>query len=85
MSPQLEQVLQEVERLTPEERLELVQRVVEGLRKPAMPNAAKPVKHRISEFYGIASGLLPERDAQEWVNELRENWSEREAQWSQPT
>ncbi len=82
MSPLLEQVLRQAEQLEPEERLELVQKVVEGLRKPEENGNARPAKHRVSEFYGIAPDLLEGRDAQEWVNELRDEWSEREAQWS---
>jgi len=70
-----------VERLTPEEQLELIQQVAEGLKKPELIGTAKPRKHRVSEFYGISPNLLEGKDAQEWVNELRYEWSDREAQW----
>jgi hypothetical protein len=81
MSPLLQTVLEQAEQLAPEERLELIQRIVESLRKQSV-NAVKPAKHRVSEFYGIAPNLLQEQDAQEWVNGLRDEWSDRAAQWS---
>lgn len=74
----LQQVLKQVEQLTPEERLELIHRVVESLRKPELLDKTELAKRRVSDFYGIAPDLLERRDAQEWVNELRNEWSIRE-------
>lgn len=82
MSLLLQALLQQAEQLTPEERLELIRQVAEGLKQSEIIGAAKPKKHRVSEFYGIAPNLLEGKDAQEWVNELRDEWSDREAQWS---
>ncbi|HEY9647803.1 MAG TPA: hypothetical protein V6C88_15615 [Chroococcidiopsis sp.] len=82
MSPLLQEVLRQVEQLLPAERLELVQKVLEGLKKPNFPENSTLAKRRVSEFYGIAPNLLEGRDAQEWVNELRDEWSERETGWS---
>lgn len=31
-------------------------------------------KRKLSDFYGIAPNLLGGQDAQEWVNELRQEW-----------
>ena len=83
MSPLLQEVLRQAEQLVPEERLELIQRVAEGLKKPEILSSVKPAKHRVGEFYGIAPNLMEGRDAQEWVNEMRDEWSAREVQWSQ--
>jgi len=82
MSPLLQEILKQAEQLTSEERLELVQKVLAGLDQLESIDQIKPAKHRVSEFCGIAPHLLGGQDAQEWVNELRDEWSEREAQWS---
>ncbi len=76
MSQLLQEVLRQAQ-LEPEERLELIQRGVEGLKKPDIVSSVKPAKHRVSEFYGIAPTLLEGRDAQKWVNELRDEWYDR--------
>jgi hypothetical protein len=75
MSPLLEEVLKQVEQLTPEDRRELIRQVSQGL---ADQPGSKRLKHRLSEFRGIAPDLLQSKDAQEWVNELRDEWDERE-------
>jgi hypothetical protein len=80
MSPLLEEVLRQAEQLAPEERLALVEKVMEGLKQSE--HSSPSVRHQVSDFYGIAPNLLEGRDAQEWVNALRDEWSEREAQWN---
>ena len=75
MSPLLQEVLKQAEQLTPEDRRELIRQISYGLTN--LPVSEKP-KHRLSEFRGIAPNLLQGKDAQDWVNELREEWDERE-------
>ncbi len=74
MSPLLQQVLQQIEQLTTEEQLEVISHATEQLKKRTVP----PKKRKLSEFRGIAPNLLAGKDAQEWVNELRDEWDERE-------
>jgi len=74
MSPLLQQVLQEIDRLTTEEQLEVISHTTEQLKRQTV----KPKKRKLSEFRGIAPNLLEGRDAQDWVNELRGEWEERE-------
>ncbi len=75
MSPLLQDLLQQAEQLSYEERLELIRGVAESLK--SQPNQTSG-KRKLSEFRGIAPNLLEGRDAQDWVNELRGEWEERE-------
>jgi hypothetical protein len=81
MSPLLEEVLRQAEQLAPEDRLVLVEKVMEGLKQSEPVSRSPSEKYRVGDFYGIAPNLLEGKDAQEWVNELRDEWSAREAQW----
>ncbi len=74
MNPLIEPLLRQAEQLPQEARLELISRLVDQLR---MQNAPLSRKRRVSEFRGIAPKLLMGMDAQIWVNELRDEWSDR--------
>lgn len=76
MSPLLKQVLQEIEQLTIEEQLEVISHTTEQLKRWTLtqPNP----KRSWQELCGIAPNLLNGQDAQEWVNQLRSEWDERE-------
>ncbi len=76
MSPQLQQVLQEIEQLTLEEQLEVISHTTEQLKRRA--EGKSQTKRRWQELRGIAPNLLDGKDAQQWVNELRNEWDERE-------
>ncbi len=71
MSPNLQIILQQAEQLTPEERLELIRQIAEGL-KSARTTPQK--KRSWRELRGIAPDRLEGKDAQQWVNELRSEW-----------
>ena len=79
MSPLLEQVLQEIEQLTLEEQFAVLNHTTEQLKRRTIKNK----KHKLSEFRGIAPNLLGGRDAQDWVNEIRGEWEEREKRISE--
>jgi len=68
MSPLLQQVLQQVEQLALEERLELIQQVAEGLKKSG---AIAHPKSRWSDLKGLAPYPMMGEDAQEWVSRTR--------------
>ena len=77
MSPLLEAILKQVQQLSNDDRLELIQQVAEQMKScPAEPKR----KHKVSEFRGIAPNLLEGKDAQDWVNELRSEWDDLEKQ-----
>ena len=76
MSSNLQIILQQAEQLTPEEKLELIQQVAEGLKSDRV-TTLQP-KRSWRELRGINSNVLEGKDAQVWVNELRSEWDERE-------
>jgi hypothetical protein len=75
MSPLLEQILQEIEQLSPDEQKQLSERLAERVKSSEVVNQPK---RSWQELRGIAPNILGGRDAQEWVNELRNEWEERE-------
>jgi hypothetical protein len=75
MSLLLEQILQEIEQLSPEERKQLSKRLAERIKSF---ETVSQRKRSWQELRGIAPNILEGKDAQEWVNELRDEWKERE-------
>lgn len=73
MSPLLQHLLQQVEQLTLEERLELIQQVAEGLKKAGTIAHSKP---RWSDLKGLAPYPMMGEDAQEWVSRTRQEADE---------
>lgn len=70
MSPLLQTILQQVELLSDQECLELIQQVAEQMKsRPSEPRR----KHKISEFQGIVKYPFCGEDAQEWVTRNRED------------
>ena len=66
----LEKIEKEVERLTPQEQLKLVERLARRLRITGL--AAKR-ELDWNKLYGLGKGLWKGEDAQEYVKRLREN------------
>ncbi len=67
----LEKIEKEIERLTPQEQLKLVERLAHQLRKTGLT-----IKKELdlNKLYGLGKGLWKgEEDAQEYVNRLRED------------
>ncbi|MEW6571861.1 MAG: hypothetical protein AB1390_11955 [Nitrospirota bacterium] len=65
----LEKIEKEIERLTPQEKLKLVERLAHQLRKTGIV-----VKKELdwNKLYGLGKGLWKGEDAQEYLNGLRE-------------
>jgi hypothetical protein len=76
MSPLLQQILQEIRQLTPEEQLEVISYAIEQLKQRTVAQTAP--KRSWQELRAIAPNVLNGQDAQEWVNQLRNEWDERE-------
>ena len=70
MQTMLERIRKETERLTSEEQLELVEKLVHQLREKGL---VKREYLNWSELYGLGKGLWEGEDAQEYVNRLRED------------
>jgi hypothetical protein len=77
MSPLLQQLLQQVEQLAPEERLELIRQIAQGLKKSEVAVRPKP---RWSDLKGMAPYPMMGEDAQEWVSRTRREADEHRSQ-----
>ncbi|MDO9530038.1 MAG: hypothetical protein Q7J27_12905 [Syntrophales bacterium] len=66
----LEKIEKEIERLTPQEQLKLVERLAHQLRKTGLS-----MKKELdwNKLYGLGKGLWKGKDAQEYVSRLRED------------
>ena len=64
----LEKIEKELEKLSPEEKLRLMERVVRQLRKTGL---SKKKKVDWSKLYGLGKGLWKGEDAQDYVDRLR--------------
>jgi len=65
----LEKIEREIERLTPQEQLKLVERLARQLRKTGI---AMKKELDWNKLYGLGKGLWKGENAQEYVNRLRE-------------
>ncbi|WP_254563668.1 hypothetical protein [Oscillatoria sp. HE19RPO] len=77
MSPLLEHLLQQVEQLPPEDRLELIRQIAQGLKQSEVVVTAKP---RWSDLKGMAPYPMMGEDAQEWVSRTRREGDEHRSQ-----
>ena len=74
MSPRLQQVLDEIARLSSEERSQLLEQVHQLQTLEMQPRKSW------QDLEGIAPNLLNDEDAQVWVNQIRDEWDERDRQ-----
>lgn len=65
-----ENIEKEIDKLTPQDQLKLVERLAHQLRKTYLP-AIK--EHDWKKLYGLGKGLWKKEDAQKYVNRLRED------------
>lgn len=66
----LGKIEKEVEKLSPQEQLKLVEKLAHKLRKTGL---AMKKELDWNNLYGLGKGLWKGEDAQEYVNRLREN------------
>ena len=66
----LEKIEKELEKLTPNEQLKVVEKLAHHLRKTGLE-----MKRGLdwNKLYGLGKGLWKNEDAQDYVNRLREN------------
>lgn len=76
MSPHLEELLHSIAQLSSREKLELIGYITEQLKNQTEP-APQP-RRSWRELRGAAPNILGGQDAQAWVNQLRDEWSNRE-------
>ncbi len=79
MSPQLQQVLIEIDRLSSTEQIQVIEHITVNL-KEVVPTTQPDKSKSWRDLGGIAPNLLNGEDAQSWVNRERNEWSQREEQ-----
>jgi hypothetical protein len=78
MSPQLQQVLTEIDRLSSTEQIQVIEHITVNLKEVVTTQPRKSKSWR--DLAGVAPSLLSGEDAQSWVNRERNEWSQREEQ-----
>jgi hypothetical protein len=68
------EIMEQAKALTLQERKELVKQLVDTL---DIPEPAAPRQRRLSELRGLGKEIWEGVDAQEYVNQLRDEWDER--------
>lgn len=79
MSPQLQQILIEIDRLSSTEQIQVIEHITVNL-KEVVPRTQPSKSKSWRDLAGIAPNLLSGEDAQAWVNRERNEWSQREEQ-----
>jgi hypothetical protein len=70
MSPQLQQVLSEIDRLSPTDRIQVMTHVIESIREYVPTEPAKP-NRKWGDLKGMVTTSLMDEDAQNWVSRTR--------------
>lgn len=70
----LQEMIEKVPELTPEEQAQLMDVLAEQLNKPTQ---SKSEPKSLLDFAGIGSSLYDGTDAQAYVNKMREEWDHR--------
>jgi len=81
MSTAVIELVKQASGLSTAEKLELAMAMLEQTRATIEPQKSL-LKWR--DIRGIYPNLLDGEDAQAWVNRMRDEWDEREKQWSKP-
>ena len=76
MSPQLQQVLSDIDRLSPTDRFQVMTHVIESI-KEYVPREPVKSQRQWSDLQGMATSPLMGEDAQEWVSRTRRKGDER--------
>jgi hypothetical protein len=75
MSPQLQQVLSDIDRLSRTDRFQVMTHVIESI-KEYVPREPVKSQRQWSDLQGMATSPLMGEDAQEWVSRTRREGDE---------
>jgi hypothetical protein len=75
MSPQLQQVLSDIDRLSPTDRIQVMTHVIESI-KEYVPTEPVKLQLQWGDLKGMATAPLMGEDAQEWVSRTRREGDE---------
>jgi hypothetical protein len=71
----LQEMIEDVRSLSPEERQQLIQAIEIMIREPL--SEAHPAKHNLLELAGLGAEIWEGIDAQAYINQLRSEWDHR--------
>jgi hypothetical protein len=75
MSPQLQQVLSDIDRLSPTDRIQVMTHVIESI-KEYVPTEPVRSQRKWSDLKGMVMAPLMGEDAQDWVSRTRREGDE---------
>jgi hypothetical protein len=75
VSPQLQQVLSDIDRLSPTDRIQVMTHVIESIREYVPTETVKSTR-RWRDLKGMVTSPLMDEDAQEWVSRTRREGDE---------
>jgi hypothetical protein len=75
MSSQLQQVLSDIDRLSPTDRIQVMTHVIESIREYVPTEPVKSIR-KWSDLKGMVTAPLMGEDAQEWVSRTRREGDE---------
>lgn len=75
MSLQLQQVLSDIDRLSPTDRIQVMSHVIESIREYVPTESVKSTR-KWSDLKGMVTAPLMAEDAQEWVSRTRREGDE---------
>ena len=76
MSSLLQQILSQIDQLTPQEQMQVVGHLMNQLQNRSV--ITEKLRRSWHDLEGAVPNLLGGEDAQEWVNQLRDEWDERD-------
>ncbi len=75
MSPQLQQVLSDIDRLSPTDRIQVMTHVIESIKEYVPIEPVRP-QRKWSDLRGMVMAPLMGEDAQDWVSRTRREGDE---------
>jgi hypothetical protein len=78
MSPQLQQVLSDIDRLSPADRIQVMSHVIESIRVYVPTESVKSTR-KWRDLKGMVTAPLMDEDTQEWVSRTRREGDEHRA------
>jgi hypothetical protein len=75
MSPQLQQVLSDIDRLSPADRMQVITHAIESIKEYVPTEPVKSVR-KWSDLKGMVKAPLMGEDAQSWVSRTRQQGDE---------
>ena len=77
MSPLVQEMIEQIDKLSQIQKVQILEHLTGQIECSPVTPHIEP-KHKIEDFFGKSPNLTNGMDAQEWVNQLRDEWSDRD-------